>query len=205
MRKRLLTMIGLLTWGLALFASQTEGSDAAEKALASVEALIAQEQQMGNVDQEGQARWQKIVTLKNFSMMQELVTETDIQMEWFRKNNQWDNYYRTWQLKANTLSALGKLQLALQETQRMLNDAKERNNNLGRAMAYKQIGIIYLNMKQTEPAVEALLHYAELIKDEESDISSLSNIYYRIAKAYDYDTKKIGKRSTRTRGASSRR
>ena len=187
MRKRLLTIIGLLTWGLALFASQTEGSDAAEKALASVEALITQEQQMGNVDQEGQARWQKIVTLKNFSMMQELVTEADIQMEWFRKNNQWDNFYRTWQLKANTLSAQGKLQQALQETQHMLNDAKERNNKLGRAMAYKQIGVIYLNMKQTEPAVEALQHYAELMKDEETDISSLSNIYYRMAKAYDYD------------------
>lgn len=187
MRKRLLTMIGLLTWWFALFASETEGSDAAKTALAEVEALIVQEQQAGNIEKEGHARWQKIVALKNFSLMQELVAEAEPQMEWFRKNNQWDNYYRTWQLKANTLSSLGKLQLALQETQRMLNDAKERNNKLGRAMAYKQIGIIYLNMKQTEPAVEALLHYAELIKDEESDISSLSNIYYRIAKAYDYD------------------
>ena len=78
MRKRLLTMIGLLTWGLALFASQTEGSDAAEKALASVEALIAQEQQMGNVDQEGQARWQKIVTLKNFSIAKTISGITSI-------------------------------------------------------------------------------------------------------------------------------
>lgn len=69
----------------------------------------------------------------------------------------------------------------------MLSDAKERNNKLGHAMAYKQIGVIYLNMKQTEPAVDALQHYAELMKDEESDISSLSNIYYRMAKAYDYD------------------
>ena len=54
-------------------------------------------------------------------------------------------------------------------------------------MAYKQIGVIYLNMKQTEPAVEALQRYAELIKDEEDDFSSFSNIYYRMAKAYDYD------------------
>ena len=53
-------------------------------------------------------------------------------------------------------------------------------------MVYKQIGVIYLNMKQTAPAVEALQHYAELMKDEEKDFSSLSNIYYRMAKAYDY-------------------
>jgi signal transduction histidine kinase len=119
-------------------------------------------------------------------MTKELNEETEVQMEWFRKHDEWDNYYRAWQLKANTLSTLGKLQQSLQETQRMLDDAQNRDNKLGRAMAYKQIGVIYLNMKQTEPAVEALRHYAELMSDE-GDINSLSNIYYRMAKAYDYD------------------
>ena len=42
-------------------------------------------------------------------------------------------------------------------------------------------------MKQTEPAIEALRHYAELMQDEKGDYASLSNIYYRMAKAYDYD------------------
>ena len=148
---------------------------------------IAYEQQQGNVEKEGQARWQKIVTLKNFSLTELQAAEANVQMEWFRKHDQWDYYYRTWQLKANALCALGKLQAALHETQQMLDDAKERDNKLGRAMAYKQIGVIYLNMKQTEPAIEALRHYAELMQDEKGDYASLSNIYYRMAKAYDYD------------------
>lgn len=148
---------------------------------------IAYEQQQGNVEKEGQARWQKIVTLKNFSLTEMQAAEAKVQMEWFRKHGQWDYYYRTWQLKANALCALGKLQAALHETQQMLDDAKERDNKLGRAMAYKQIGVIYLNMKQTEPAIEALRHYAELMQDEKGDYASLSNIYYRMAKAYDYD------------------
>ena len=148
---------------------------------------IAYEQQQGNVEKEGQARWQKIVTLKNFSLTEMQAAEAKVQMEWFRKHGQWDYYYRTWQLRANALCALGKLQAALHETQQMLDDAKERDNKLGRAMAYKQIGVIYLNMKQTEPAIEALRHYAELMQDEKGDYASLSNIYYRMAKAYDYD------------------
>lgn len=148
---------------------------------------IAYEQQQGNVEKEGQARWQKIVTLKNFSLTEMQAAEANVQMEWFRKHGQWDYYYRTWQLRANALCALGKLQPALHETQQMLDDAKERDNKLGRAMAYKQIGVIYLNMKQTEPAIEALRHYAELMQDEKGDYASLSNIYYRMAKAYDYD------------------
>ena len=165
MTKRLLIVIALLTWGFALYAVRGGAAD---------------------VRQESEARWQKIVTLKNSSQTSKLAQEAEVQMEWFGSHNEWDNYYRTWQLKANALSAQGKLQTALQETQRMLSDAQERDNKLGRAMAYKQIGVIYLNMKQTEPAVEALKHYAELMKDED-DFNSISNIYYRIAKAYDYN------------------
>ena len=184
--KRLLTIIGFLTWWGLLYASNPDGRDA-EEALAQIDNQIAQYHQEGDTEKESEARWQKIQTLKNFSMTEQQAEEALIQMEWFRNNQQWDNYYRSWQLRSNALSAMGKLQLALQETQHMLSDAKERNNKLGHAMAYKQIGVIYLNMKQTEPAVDALQHYAELMKDEESDISSLSNIYYRMAKAYDYD------------------
>ena len=158
--------MGFLIACLMLYAGPTEGTDA--------------------IGQESNARWEEIVALKNSSQTGKLVTEAEVQMEWFRRHGQWDNYYRTWQLRANAFCALGKLQQSLHETQRMLGDAKERNNKLGRALAYKQIGIIYLNMKQTEPAVEALRHYAELMGDE-GDINSLSNIYYRMCKAYDYD------------------
>ena len=170
-----------------LYASPEKSEDAAKAALARIDVQISQEHLKGDVERESEARWQKMVTLKNFSMTKQQAEEAEYQMEWFRKNDQWDNYYRTWQLKANALSAMGKLQQALQETQRMLDDAKGRNSDLGRAMAYKQIGVIYLNMKQTEPAVEALQRYAELMKDETDDFSSLSSIFYRMAKAYDYD------------------
>ena len=163
--KLLLITITLLVWTFTLFADQTEGKDT----------------------QEAQARWEKILDLKNSSKTKEMADEAAVQMKWFRSHEQWVYYYRVWQLKANALSAEGKLQLALQETQRMLEDAKAHQNKLGHAMAYKQIGVIYLNMKQTEPAVEALQHYADLIKDEEEDLTLLSNVYYRIAKAYDYD------------------
>jgi signal transduction histidine kinase len=170
-----------------LSASAKDSKDAAEAALVAADQQIAYEQQQGNVEKEGQARWQKIVTLKNFSLTEMQAAEAEVQMGWLRKHGQWDYYYRTWQLRANALCALGKLQAALHETQQMLGDAKERDNKLGRAMAYKQIGVIYLNMKQTEPAIEALRHYAELMQDEKGDYASLSNIYYRMAKAYDYD------------------
>ena len=187
MMKRLLILIILLIQWFALYAEQAENKEVPGVTLAEIEQQIAREQKAGNVEEEGLARWRKMDLLKNLSLTEKQVEEAVVQMEWFRKHGQWDNYYRTWQLKTNALSALGKLKQSLQETQQMLDDAKERNNKLGRAMAYKQIGVIYLNMKQTESAVEALQHYAELIKGEEGDYSMLSSVYYRMAKAYDYD------------------
>ena len=185
--KRISTILIFLTWYIMMYANHTESKGLAKAALAEIDGQIAHWQRLGDIEKEGLARWKKIVTLKNSSMTKELADEAEIQMTWFYGQSQWDNYYRTWQLKANALCSMGKLQLALHETQRMLDDAKKRENTLGRAMAYKQIGVIYLNMKQTEPAVDALQRYAELMKDEDDDISSLSNIYYRMAKAYDYD------------------
>ena len=172
--KRLLSIFGLLIVCSMLYAGPKVSEDAAKAALARIDVQISQQELQGDVEREGNARWQKMLILKNYSMTKQQAEEAEYQMEWFRKNNQWDNYYRTWQLKANALSALGKLQQSLQETQRMLDDAKSRNNDFGRAMAYKQIGVIYLNMKQTEPAIEALQHYAELMKDEEDDFSSIT-------------------------------
>ena len=187
MMKRLLILTILLIRWFTLYAEQAENKEVPGATLAEIEQQIAREQKAGNVEEEGQARWRKMDLLKNLSLTEKQVEEAVVQMEWFRKHGQWDNYYRTWQLKTNALSALGKLKQSLQETQQMLDDAKKRNNKLGRAMAYKQIGVIYLNMKQTDLAVEALQDYAELIKGEEGDYSMLSSVYYRMAKAYDYD------------------
>ena len=154
MMRRLLTITIFLIRCFTLYAGPTDGKDAAKTALEAIDKQIALEQMNGNVREESEARWRKMVTLKNYSMTENQIQEAEVQMQWFRKHSQWDNYYRTWQFKANALSSQGKLQLSLQETQQMLDDAKERNNKLGRALAYKQIGVIYRMAKNGELQVE---------------------------------------------------
>ena len=100
-----------------LYAGPTEGTETKEVALARIDTQIAYQQRMGDVEKEGEYRWERMVALKNYSYTEEQLKEAEIQMEWFRSNDQWDNYYRTWQLKANALSAQGKMQQSLQETQ----------------------------------------------------------------------------------------
>ena len=196
---RLLSTVILLAWSFMLQAappSRPESLDSLyayyrakgnlDSALTVLDMQVAQAQAAGDAKREGEARWKKIALLHSFSQADPLIKEADTQMAWFKNHGQWDYYYRSWQRKTNILTMQGKLRQALHELQRMLNDATERDNRSGRAMAYKQISVIYLNMKQTEPAVDALQHYFELVKDD-ADVSTLSNYYYRMAKAYDYD------------------
>lgn len=179
--RQFFSTILLLAWSLALSAQ-----DKVDSALAAIDTQIAIEHQEGNITKEGDARWKKVELLHKASQADRLLAETEVQMEWFGRHGQWDYYYRTWQRKTNILCMQGKLQLALKELQRMLAEATKSDHRQGRAMAHKQIAVIYLNMKQTKPAIEALQNYFELIKDD-GDLSSLSNIYYRMAKAFDYD------------------
>ena len=120
MMKRLLILTILLIQWFALYAEQAENKEVPGATLAEIEQQIAREQKAGNVEEEGLARWRKMDLLKNLSLTEKQVEEAVVQMEWFRKHGQWDNYYRTWQLKTNALSALGKLKQSLQETQQML-------------------------------------------------------------------------------------
>ena len=115
--KRLLSIFCLLIGCFTLYASPTESEDAAKAALEKIDVLIHQEQRAGDIGKESKARWQKMLTLKNYSLTEQQADEALVQMEWFRERSQWDYYYRTWQLRTNALSALGKLQQSLQETQ----------------------------------------------------------------------------------------
>ena len=69
--------------------------DAAEAALAAADSLIGYEQQQGDIGKEALARWQKIVTLKNYSLTEQQAVEAKIQMEWFRKQYRWSGFVNT--------------------------------------------------------------------------------------------------------------
>ena len=71
-----------------LYADPTAGEDAAKAALAKIDEQIAYEQRTGDTEKEGQARWQRIVTLKNFSLRKKQEEEAGVQMEWFDKHGQ---------------------------------------------------------------------------------------------------------------------
>ena len=133
------------------------------QAYATLDELIQLEQKSKNVEREAAARWNKIALLNNAARYDSLLHETDIEMTWFKEHDMWERFYQTWQRKCSANHDMGRMQSALREARAMQDDAQRRNNNTGRAMAYKQMGVVYYDIRQLEPATKAFEHSVRLL------------------------------------------
>ena len=148
-----------------------------DSALLCLDDLIVLRQQQDSIEKEGNARWSRIAILNNAARFEQLKKEAEIQMEWFKKQGIWNRFYQTWQRKCSALHDMGKVQTSLREAQRMQVDAKKRDNNIGRAMAYKQMGIIYYDLKQLEEARKAFSRAINILVKAKDDTGMLSGLY----------------------------
>ncbi len=130
--------------------------DKVDQALAVLEECIVHERQRNNEEGESLCRWTKISILNNTVRDEALLAEAPVQMAWFEEHEQWENYYLTWDCKTSIYLYSNKPQTALHETKQMLEDAKKRNNNFGRAISYQLTGIIYQQMGLNDAAITNL-------------------------------------------------
>ena len=148
-----------------------------DSALMMLDSQIIHHQESHNIEKESLPRWNKIAVLNNAARYEQLVEEAAIQREWFANNEFWDRYYQCWQRICSGNQEMGRLQTALREAKAMRDDAQQRNNNTGRAMAYKQMGTVYLYIQQLDQAEEAFRKSVKLLKEESSDNGILCGVY----------------------------
>ena len=160
-----------------------------DSALVILDEQIALEAKEGNVENEGKARWNKVAVLNNGARYEELVVEAEKQREWFGKHENWSRFYQCWQRMCSGNHDLGRMQTALREAEAMGNDAKSRNNNTGRAMAYKQIGVIYTDIRQLPQAEESFRKAVELLKEDNDMTGILSGVYEGLSQTLDKQKK----------------
>lgn len=148
-----------------------------DSALMMLDSQIIHHQESHNIEKESLPRWNKIAVLNNAARYEQLVEEAAIQREWFANNKLWDRYYQCWQRICSGNQEMGRLQTALREAKAMKDDAQQRNNNVGRAMAYKQMGTIYLYIQQLDQSEEAYRKSVKLLKEESLDNGILCGVY----------------------------
>jgi len=154
--------------------------NAEEDAQATLEFLqewIAYEHGEGNEEDEGKARWCRVVVMNNHTLDTMMLNEAPEHMEWFKQHGQWQRYYDTWDSKANVYVYKNHLQTALREAKLILDDAQMRDNGFGRAIAYQLMGIIYETMGQYEEAVQVFRKCISNIRENGEGSEALTTVY----------------------------
>ncbi len=160
-------------------------SNQVELAYTTLDELIRIESKLNRPELEASARWNKIALLNNSGRYDSLYTEAGEQMKWFEEQKMWDRYYQAWQRKCSASHDLGRIQLALREARSMLKDAQRRNNNVGRAMAYKQMGVVYYDIRQLTLATESFERSVALLVEEHDSTGMLSGVYEGLCQSLD--------------------
>lgn len=156
-----------------------------DSALNTLNQLIALRQQSGDTEGEAAARWNIIALLNNAGKHELLLNQSMEQMEWYKKHKMWDRFYQCWQRMCSANHDLGRIQTALREAEEMLDYATKNDNNIGRAMAYKQMGITYYDIHQFKETAKALEQSITLLRNEDDMTGMQSGVYEVLCQAYD--------------------
>lgn len=146
---------------------------------------IAYEQNRGNAGEEDKARWSRIAVLTNCALDSMLLAEAPEQMNWFASHGFWNNYYDTWDSKACVYLYSGRIQTALREAYKMLDDAQIRDKNYGRSVAYQLMGVVYEGMGQYAQAAEVFRKCIAQLKESDGRVEVLTTVYDYLCQTLD--------------------
>lgn len=156
-----------------------------DNSIKTLNEIIEISQREHNIEDEAKARWNIVATLNNAAQYDSLLTAAHKQREWFGKQEIWDRYYQCWQRICSAYHDIGRMQASLREARKMREDAQQRNNNIGRAMAYKQMAVIYYDIRQLEPATKAFQQCINLLEEEGDTEGILNGVYDGMCQTLD--------------------
>ena len=117
--------------------------------LLSVTAAIAQATQ----DSESKRRYDHLCFLYNNDKNDSLIAQAPLDMAFNKKEEAWSFYYETWMQLVNTYVFMGRVNMALKEVRVMHQDAMDRNDKYGMALANYAMGNAYNNMGHLDEAI----------------------------------------------------
>lgn len=133
--------------------------------LLSLTATIAKAAQ----DPESKRRYDHLCYLYNNDKNDSLIAQAPLDMAFNKKVGCWDYYYETWMQLVNTYVFMGRVNMALREVEEMHQDATDRNDKYGMALANYAMGNAYNNMGHLDEAIGCYDLCLKLI--DESNVS----------------------------------
>lgn len=116
-----------------------------------------------NQASESKLRFDHLCDLYNNDKNDSLILQAPIDMAFHKKEGNWDYYYETWMHWVNTYVFMGRVNTALKEVRVMHQDAMNRNDKYGMALANYAMGNAYINMGHLDEAIVCYKQSLELI------------------------------------------
>lgn len=130
-----------------------------------------------SLKREADQRRDRLSNLYNYDKNDSLIMLVPENLAFFRGHGLWNYYYDTWLLLVNTYVFSGKVNTGLQEVKRMHQDATDRDDKYGLALADYAMGIAYLNMGYTDEAIASYRQSLKLIKELKEYPSCTSDVF----------------------------
>ena len=125
----------------------------------------------------------KINTVSSYSNVHNYKKVIELSPEYLsfmKKNELWTGYYKTYSILINAYLRENSPQYAIEKTQQMYDEAKQRNHDVGKSLALFQMGSIYLQMDRLEEAETYLEEALELLKTNDELKGNTLQAYYNL-------------------------
>ena len=147
MLRAILTII-ICLWGSILMPLETHAVKYVEE--------IAKAKQAKDNEKLGKLLSGRVNMFYNSAMTDSVLKYAPESLETLKEIEDWNHYYETWTYLINTLIYYtNSKNKALREVEAMYDDAKERGNQKGLAIAHYMMGNVYLNMNNLDESADA--------------------------------------------------
>ena len=133
--------------------------------------------QTADEETESKQRIEHICELYNHDLNDSLIAQASKDMAFHKSVGQWEHYYETWMHLVNTYTFMGKVNTALREVKQMHDDATQRNDNYGLALANYAMGNAYNNMGYLPEAVKCYQLSIQFIRQTDTYKTTYNDIY----------------------------
>lgn len=128
-------------------------------------------------NEESKNRINQLCEIYNADLNDSLIHQAPRDMQFHKEQNCWEHYYETWSLLVNTYIFMGQVNTGLQEVKLMHQDAAERNDPYGLALANYAMGNAYNNMGQLDEAISCYDQSLALIEEADLETTVVNDIF----------------------------
>lgn len=141
------------------------------------DALAAEARRTGDVAEQSAAGYNRLIALYDNWLFDEIIRQAPAILALQSENGLWKNYYQTCTMLLDAYRRKRDFDRALEEANRVYDDAKGRGDRAGMGVALHAVARIYTDQRRFPEAEKSLRESIEMMQDETAYLNTLASVY----------------------------